>query len=56
MGDLEGGDLGQQFQIPQVTEVSFSMTNVRTGLRVKWSGRGSRQLEGVPASMPAWMA
>ena len=33
-------DLGQQFQIPQVAEVSFTMTNVRTGLMVTWTGTG----------------
>ena len=34
------GNLGQQFQIPQVTEVSFTMTNVRTGLMATWTGTG----------------
>ena len=35
------GDLGQQFKIPQFAEVSFSMTNVRTGLKAASSGAGA---------------
>ena len=39
------GDLGQQFQIPQFTEVSFSMTNVRTGLKAASSGAGAAAVQ-----------